>query len=38
MQSELLKKAQPELERLEKKYQNKTDQEMFYRQIKNIAI
>ena len=31
MQSELLKKAQPELEKLERKYANKTDQESMMR-------
>ena len=31
MQSELLKKAQPELNKLEKKYENKTDQESIMR-------
>lgn len=38
MQSELLKKAQPELERLEKKYQNKTDQESMMRKSQEMTM
>lgn len=38
MQSELLKKAQPELERLEKKYQNKTDQESMLKKSQEMTM
>ena len=38
MQSELLKKAQPELERLEKKYANKTDQESIMRKSQEMTM
>lgn len=38
IQSELLKKAQPELEKLEKKYQNKTDQESLMRKSQEMTI
>lgn len=38
MQSELLKKAQPELEKLEKKYANKTDQESIMRKSQEMTM
>jgi len=38
MQSELIKKAQPELERLEKKYQNKTDQESLLKKSQEMTM
>lgn len=38
MQSELIKKAQPELERLEKKYANKTDQESMFRKSQEMTM
>lgn len=38
MQSELLKKAQPELEKLEKKYANKQDQESLMRKSQEMTI
>lgn len=38
MQSELLKKAQPDLERLEKKYANKTDQDSIMRKSQEMTM
>ena len=38
MQSELLKKAQPDLERLEKKYANKTDQESIMKKSQEMTM
>jgi len=38
LQSELLKKAQPELERLEKKYENKTDQESMLKKSQEMTM
>ncbi len=38
MQSELLKKAQPELNRLEKKYQNKNDQESLMKKSQEMTL
>ena len=38
MQSELLKKAQPELEKLEKKYANKTDQESIMKKSQEMTM
>ena len=38
MQSELIKKAQPELERLEKKYANKTDQESMFKKSQEMTM
>lgn len=38
MQSELLKQAQPELERLEKKYKDKTDQESMIRKSQEMTM
>lgn len=38
MQSELLKKAQPDLERLEKKYANKTDQESVMKKSQEMTM
>lgn len=38
MQSELLKKAQPELERLEKKYKDKNDQESIMRKSQEMTM
>ena len=38
MQSELIKKAQPELDRLEKKYQNKTDQDSIMRKSQEMTM
>lgn len=38
MQSELIKQAQPELDRLKKKYQNKTDQESMLKQNQEMMM
>lgn len=38
MQSELIKKAQPELDRLEKKYANKTDQESMFKKSQEMTM
>ncbi len=38
MQSELLKKAQPELDRLEKKYKDKTDQESMFKKSQEMTM
>lgn len=38
MQSELLKKAQPELDKLEKKYANKTDQQSIMKKSQEMTI
>lgn len=38
MQSELIKKAQPELDKLEKKYANKTDQESIMRKSQEMTM
>lgn len=38
MQSELLKQAQPELDRLEKKYQNRTDQEALFKKSQEMTM
>lgn len=38
MQSELIKKAQPELDRLEKKYQNKTDQQSIMKKSQEMTM
>ena len=38
MQSELLKKAKPELDRLEKKYENKTDQESLMKKNQEMML
>ena len=38
MQSELIKKAQPELEKLEKKYANKTDQESIMKKSQEMTM
>ena len=38
MQSELLAKAKPELDRIEKKYENKTDQESMFKKTQEISM
>ncbi len=38
MQSELLNKAKPDLDRIEKKYENKTDQESMFKKTQEISM